>query len=324
MITNLLNIIDRFKNTKLLVVGDVMADEFVWGKVERISPEAPVPVVDVVEETILPGGAANVANNIISLEGQVELVGIVGQDKIGEDLIADLKQKNIGTDGLFTTYERPTTLKTRIIAHSQQVVRVDRENKKEIDAVLTESILDYCGGLISNIDAVIISDYGKGVIIPPLIEGLVSLSREFNRPVVVDPKVGHLDSYKHITVITPNHHEAGILTGKTINDEKSLIEAGQLLLEILGCEAVLITRGEKGMSLFTRGGEITHIPTVAREVYDVTGAGDTVVAVFTLALASGAGFSEAAALANYAAGIVVGEVGTATLTIDKLRKGLSI
>lgn len=317
--TNLLNTIDRFENSRLLVVGDIMADEFVWGHVNRISPEAPVPVVEVVDETILPGGAANVANNIISLEGKVELVGIIGQDRVGEDLMADLKQRKIGIDGVLAVQERPTILKTRIIAHSQQVVRVDRENRKEIDPALTEAILNHCRGLIPNIDAVIISDYGKGVIIPPLIERLVSMSGKFNRPVVVDPKVGHLESYKHITVLTPNHHEAGALAGKPIVDEESLIEVGRLLLNILECQAVLITRGEKGMSLFTRPGEVIHIPTVAREVYDVTGAGDTVVAVFTLALASGAGLLEAATLANYAAGIVVGKVGTATVTVGELR-----
>ncbi|MEW5766315.1 MAG: D-glycero-beta-D-manno-heptose-7-phosphate kinase [bacterium] len=324
MMTNLLNIIDRFENSRLLVVGDIMADEFVWGRVNRISPEAPVPVVEVVDETILPGGAANVANNIISLEGKAELVGVIGQDKIGEDLTADLKQRKIGTEGILAVQERPTIQKTRIIAHSQQVVRVDRENRKEIDPALTETILDYCGGLISDIDAVIISDYGKGVIIPPLIEKLVALSREFDRPVVVDPKIGHLKSYKRISVLTPNHHEAGLLSGKPITDEESLIEVGWFLLNLLECEAVLITRGEKGMSLFPRQGEVTHIPTVAREVYDVTGAGDTVVAVFTLALASGAGLLEAATLANYAAGIVVGKVGTATVTRGELKKELSL
>ena len=319
-----LQIIDKFKGARVLIVGDLIMDHFIWGDVSRISPEAPVPVVDVSSESILLGGSANVVNNIYSLGGNCVVTGIVGDDSDGRYLTKTLSEKKIPTNGIIVDPERPTTIKTRIIAHSQQVVRFDREKRKKIEGTTLESVLEFIKRSVKAVDLIIISDYAKGLISPGLVEEITSLAAESKIPVAVDPKVEHFDYYKDVTVITPNNLEASRSSGVEIADEQSLHLAGEKLLARTGAEALLITRGEHGMSLFEKAGGQAHIPTVAQEVYDVSGAGDTVIGVFGLALASGANFREAAVLANFAAGIVVGKVGTATVTMEELKAAVSI
>lgn len=319
---SLLRCLDRLKKTHLLVIGDIMLDHFIWGKVTRISPEAPVPVVDIHSESIMLGGAANVLNNIISLGGKAGICGVIGHDEMGRRVVHDLREMGVNTEGLVVEEDKPTTIKTRVIAHSQQVVRFDRESKGELNGASEKFILDYAREMKDSLSGMIISDYSKGVVTRKLVNGLVKIARERGIPVAVDPKVGHFDYYKNVTVVTPNNLEASQAAGFEITDEATLAAAGKKLLDRLKCDAVLITRGEQGMSLFERGSQPVHIPTVAKEVYDVTGAGDTVIAVFTLAVAAGAGMREAAVIANHAAGIVVGEVGTATVKPEQLKRAI--
>ncbi len=316
------SIISSFEKAKILVVGDVVLDEFVWGDVSRISPEAPVPIVAVRKETFALGGAANVAANIQSLGGRVFVASVTGDDINARRLKEEFAAKGISIEGLMVDSQRPTTLKTRIIAHSQQVVRVDRELVKDIDREIVQRILKYILSLIEEMDILIISDYSKGVVTPGLLGKIISLARKKGILTIVDPKIKNYLNYKGVNIITPNQSEAAFMTKREIETEEDLFEVGQEILSVLGCIAVLITRGESGMSLFEESGTITHIPTVAHHVYDVTGAGDTVVGVLALALAAGAGVVEASTLANYAAGIVVGEVGTATVTQEELRQAI--
>lgn len=310
--------ISLFKNSSILVVGDLMLDEYIWGKVERISPEAPVPVVEVVHETFIPGGAANVASNIHSLGGKAILVGVIGDDPNGERLKQALQERGIDLTGIFVDPERPTTLKTRVIAHSQQVVRVDRESKRMIQEPMVERIKDYISSSIGKVDLVVVSDYGKGLITKGLLDEVIPLARKTDKKVIVDPHVDHFLMYKNVSIITPNKKEASGLVKRDIHSEDDLIGVGWEIMETLGCDAVIITRGEEGMSLFLKDKESIHIPTMAREVYDVTGAGDTVVGTLALALGCGAKMIDATRLANLAAGIVVGEIGTATVRGEEL------
>lgn len=311
-------IIADFKNRKILVVGDIILDHYIWGKVNRISPEAPVPVVEVTRENFLLGGSANVAHNIVSLGGHAAIVGINGEDIAGEALKTILGQKGVDCSGLFTE-NRPTTVKTRVIAHNQQVVRFDREDSKYVDGRILKGVLSHIHGILQDFDAVIISDYKKGMITEDLVRGILKKAKPKNIFVAVDPKVGHFDFYKGVSLITPNLMEAALGSGVEITDDTSLNRAGKALLKKLSLRAALITRGEQGMSLFEKN-RVTHIPTVARNVYDVTGAGDTVISAFTLASASGADMTDAAIIANHAAGIVVGEVGTAVASPEQLLK----
>lgn len=314
-------ILNDFKKKKILIIGDLILDRYIWGKVSRISPEAPVPVVDVVDENYLLGGASNVAHNIVSLGGQASIVGITGDDRAGEILRNMLKEKGIKCNNIICS-SRPTTVKTRVIAHNQQVVRFDKEERTPIDRKTLKVIVDCIHRELPQHDAVVISDYKKGIISSELVREVVRLSESKNIFIAVDPKIGHFHYYKNVSLITPNLNEASIASGIEIRDEKSLISAGRSLLKKIPCKAVLITRGEQGMSLF-QNNEIIHIPTVARNVYDVTGAGDTVIATFTIAHSAGADMQDAAIIANHAAGIVVGEVGTAVVTQEQLRKSLS-
>lgn len=315
---NIQKIIKDFKNRRILVIGDIILDHYIMGKVNRISPEAPVPVVEVTRENFLLGGAANVANNIVSLGAKAAVVGINGEDIAGEALRRILEQKGVDCGGLFTE-NRPTTVKTRVIAHNQQVVRFDREDSKYVDGRILKGILSHIHGIVNDFDAVIISDYKKGMVTAELVRGILKKTKRKNMFVAVDPKVGHFDFYKGVSLITPNLMEAALGAGMEISDDKSLNKAGQTLLKKLSLQAALITRGEQGMSLFEKN-KVTHIPTVARKVYDVTGAGDTVISAFTLAAVSGASLEDSAVIANHAAGIVVGEVGTAVATPDQLLK----
>jgi rfaE bifunctional protein kinase chain/domain len=300
------------------VVGDVMLDRYYWGKVSRISPEAPVPVVEVERTTVRLGGAANVAANIGALEARAELLGVVGDDPAADVLRAELREAGIPDEGLIGLPGRPTTEKIRVIAHGQQVVRADFETAEPVAESARDSLLEAARAATDRVGAVLLSDYGKGTVTGDLVAGLVDLGRRKNLQLVVDPKEDHFPLYRGVTVLTPNLAEAETCLGSRIRSERDLLEAGPRILERLACGAVLITRGEKGMSLFEAGGEHTEFPAVAREVYDVTGAGDTVAAVLAVGLAAGLGMREATELANHAASLVVAEVGTAKVTRDRL------
>lgn len=316
------SIVDKFKDAKVLVIGDLIMDHFIWGKVKRISPEAPVPVVEVTTESLLLGGSANVVNNIVSLGGKSLITGVVGRDDDGKKLVRALGEKGIPTEGIIADHKRPTTIKTRIIAHSQQVVRFDREKRDKIESESAAKVIGYIKKAVRSADLVVISDYAKGLITEALVSETNELCKKLGKPVAVDPKVEHFDYYKGVTIVTPNNLEASQASGVEIDSETSLHRAGEVLFNKLGCEALLITRGENGMSLFEPGSD-THIPTVAKEVFDVSGAGDTVIATLALALATGASFREAAVLANFAAGVVVGKVGTATLSPSELKEAVN-
>ncbi len=298
-----------------------MIDRYVWGRVKRISPEAPVPVVEVTEENLLLGGAANVANNVLSLGGRVFITGAVGADETGKILINKFREKGLGTDGIILDGSRPTTVKTRVIAHSQQVVRFDREVKSDISRSTLSSILDYVKDCLPEIKGIIISDYCKGLITRTLIRKILEIAGP-DVFIAVDPKIGHFDYYRGASLITPNINEASYGSGIDITDEKSLFAAGRVLLARLQGKAVIITRGDEGMTLFEKSGKVTNIPTCAREIYDVSGAGDTVIAALTLCHAAGASLKDAAVLANHAAGVVVGKIGTAVATRQEIIKSM--
>lgn len=319
-IESLFEILENFNQQKILVIGDLILDKFIWGEVNRISPEAPVPVVKVKKESFAPGGSLNVANNIHSLNGQPYVVGVIGDDLMGNILISKLKEKGIETEGLIIDKQRPTTLKTRIVAHSQQVVRVDYEETEEINDETFDKISSYIKKIIKDVKTIVISDYGKGVITSQLLHSIFELNLEYQKYILVDPKVNHFELYKHATLITPNHYEASTAAKIQINDEKTLLKAGKKLLSELELEALIITRSENGLSLFEKNGDISHIPTVAKEVYDVSGAGDTVIATCALSLVAGSTLKQAAYLSNCAGGIVVGKLGVATLTKDELKQ----
>lgn len=313
-------VVSAFPHKKILVLGDVMLDEYVYGSVSRISPEAPVPVVEVQQSSFMPGGAGNVAVNVASLGGRVCLGGVMGTDEAAGRLKAAFGGMGVELEGLKQDEDRPTTLKTRVVAHNQQVVRMDREAKQPISERTMRELYAYVLDVISSVDAVLVSDYGKGVVTIDLLAHVFALAKNQRKPVIVDPKGRDFSKYWGATVITPNRVEAAMAVQREIIDEDSLVEIGRALLDQGGFSAVLITRGEEGMSLVEGNGETTHIPACAREVYDVTGAGDTVVGTLALCLASGASMVDSARLANLAAGIVVGKLGTATVAPEELQQ----
>jgi rfaE bifunctional protein kinase chain/domain len=316
--------VGRFRAMKVLVFGDVMLDRFVWGSVTRISPEAPVPVVEVCRQTSCPGGAANVAANIASLGGGAFPLAVSGNDADGEELRALFRQLGIHTGGLLTDKGRATSVKTRIIAHHQQVCRTDREDHTPLAPGLQRAALDWFRKNLDRVDAVIISDYAKGLVSPTMLKKILPAARAAGKIVCVDPKLRNLAAYRPATVITPNLLEAERAAGMSIHDDKSLVAAGKKILRQTGIDHLLVTRGEHGMALFDSNTppRVTQIPTLAREVYDVTGAGDTVISTLTLGLASGLSILEAAILSNIAAGIVVGKLGTAAVTPEELLNGI--
>lgn len=323
MHANIAKYVEHFAGARIMVIGDIIVDHFIWGTVSRISPEAPVPVVNVTREEMLLGGGANVLHNIYSLGGKGVLCGIIGDDEMGgrlQDLLADLGASCSG----LVVGKRPTTVKTRVVAHGQQVVRFDREQTGLPSAQTIAALLDFIDKNLVDFDVVVVSDYYKGVISQALMSHLLQRVRELEQetgrriPVVVDPKPDQPSRFRGATIITPNHLEAEKLSGLQITNEQELIQAAEILRDIFSCEAVLITRGEAGMSLLEQGEELVTIPTMAREVFDVTGAGDTVIATLALGLAAGASFVEAATLANVAAGIVVGKIGTATVSSEEI------
>ncbi len=310
--------ISNFANIKVLVVGDLILDEFLWGDVSRVSPEAPVPVVWVKKESFMPGGASNVANNLRSLGASVYLAGVIGSDERGAILKDSLEQKGINTEGILTDDSRPTILKTRVVAQHQQVVRIDKECVDPLSSDVAAGLIKYVEGIVKDMDAVIIEDYGKGVITPALLIKIVPAAKKYGKIISVDPKEENFKFYKGISVITPNNHEASKAVGFEIKDEATLLKAGRVLLQKLGCKIALITLGENGMAVFQKSKPMKQIPTVAQEVFDVSGAGDTVIASYTLSLASGADPIVSAHIANCAAGIVVGKVGIAVVTQKEL------
>lgn len=328
----LLDVISRFEGTEILVIGDLLLDHYIWGRVERISPEAPVVVVRQTAESKRLGGAGNVVHNLTALGAKVSVCGIVGDDDSGRALLSMLEEQGVGIEGVLIDRSRPTTVKTRVIAHAQQVVRVDRETTEPISEIYQESVAAHFQIQLAKTKGVVISDYAKGTICRPLFQRIEKGYREgllgrHNLPVLVDPKAPNFPLYTRATVIKPNRREAQDASGVMIKERQDALQAGHVLLEKWNAEMVLITLGEMGMALVSMdGGEPqvdVEVDTVAREVYDVSGAGDTVSAVFLLALAVQATPSEAAALANAAAGIVVGEVGTVAVKLEELNKAFA-
>lgn len=329
----LLNIVDKFNKAKILVIGDLILDQYIYGSVDRISPEAPVPVVWANKRAYVPGGAANVANNISSFKSQVCLMGVVGNDTHARILSAELKKRKIDTSGIFVEKNRYTTLKTRVIAGHQQVVRVDWEHVDSLKKETQDKLASFISRNINKFDAIIVEDYGKGLLEPALLRSLISEARAAKKIITVDPKEDNFEYYRGVSCITPNRKETqNAIRYLKMKDEKNqfkldadelssvndIKKAGKEILKYLNLESLLITLGENGMWLFEKNKDV-HIPTVAQEVFDVSGAGDTVIAAFTLSLAMGAAKIEAAHIANFAAGIVVGKLGTATTTQEELK-----
>jgi len=311
----------RFAQARLLVVGDLMLDQFIWGRVDRISPEAPVPVVQVTRESFHLGGAANVVHNIQALGGHATACGTIGRDTGGRRLLTELKRIGAGTAGVVTSRGAITVRKTRIVAHNQQVVRFDRESRDHARRAAL-AIGKFLQRHLWDFDAVVLSDFGTGVITPDLLAWLRAARTQRPFRLILDPKKPNFSHYGGVTLATPNVHEAAEAAGIEIHDEAGLLSAGQHLLRQWEAEAILITRGEHGMTLFARDTRVRHFPTAARQVFDVTGAGDTVVAACALALAAGARLDQAALLANHAAGVVVGKVGTASASAQELRQAM--
>jgi D-glycero-beta-D-manno-heptose-7-phosphate kinase len=314
--------LQRFARSRVLVLGDLIVDHYIWGKVHRISPEAPVPVVHVQSESYRLGGAANVYHNILTLGGQAELCGVVGADMDGKQLLRQLRQASAGHAGIIVDAGRPTIKKTRVVAHNQQIVRFDVESGQPISMKVERKILKYLSRRMSEVSCVVISDYAKGLVTRSLVTQVRALADQCHVPVIVDPKVEHMSYYTGVTVVTPNHLEAMQAAGFVPTQRIPIEEIGFALQERLQCETVIVTRGEEGMSGFQHDGRSWTIPAVARQVYDVTGAGDTVVSTLSLAISAGATLPEAAVLANHAAGIVVGLVGTATVSRKQLQESL--
>jgi D-glycero-beta-D-manno-heptose-7-phosphate kinase len=323
-------ILDRFPSQRILVIGDVMLDEFIWGKVSRISPEAPVPVVNVTSESYYPGGAANVARNVREFTSGVSVMGLIGNDARGQQLLDLLRATGIDTAGVLSDASRFTTTKTRVIARNQQVVRVDRERNHPLTTAQTAQVMRHLDALGPQVDAVIVADYGKGFLTQPLADCMCQWAAAHGKILTVDPHPHTSLAWSGATAVKPNRAEAFLAAGLPASDavepvmsDEALLGAGKRLLQKWNAASLLVTLGEQGMLLLERDAPPYHIPTRAKAVFDVSGAGDTAIAVFTLALAAGATPREAAELANCASGLVVAKLGTATVTRDELAAGLS-
>ena len=303
---------------RALVIGDLMLDEYLWGRAERISPEAPVQVVEVVREDLRLGGAGNVVHNLVALGARVTICSVIGADENGTLLRRAFQEKDVDLAGLFEDPARKTSKKTRVIAANQQIVRIDRETRSELSPASAQAILAFLEKRCDDFDVIVVSDYLKGVLTAEVLAAVCTAGRRLGIPVVVDPKGNDYGKYRGATLLTPNRKEAEIASGIAIVDQESLERAAGGLLDCLGLDALLITRSEAGMSLFQKSTAALHIPTVAREVYDVTGAGDTVISVLSLGLACGLPLSEAAWIANVAAGIAVGKLGTSTVSPQEI------
>lgn len=307
-----------FHGKRIAVIGDMMLDGYFWGDVKRISPEAPVPVLEVEEEFFRFGGAANVALNILTLGGIPVPIGVIGYDNYGTIFTSLLKEKNIQDDGIIIDDERPTTTKTRVIANNQHVVRIDKESKVYINGEIEQKIISYFGSVLDELDGIILQDYNKGILTPSLISEIISQSNKKNILITVDPKFDNFFEYKNVTVFKPNRKETESVLGTRIKTNSDISSAGNELLKKLNSEYVLLTLGEGGIAVFEKGGKENRMPTKARKVADVSGAGDTVISTLTLGLAAGADIYEASFLANYAAGVVCGEVGIVPIEKEKL------
>ena len=312
-------ILDAISAQRVLVIGDLMLDRYVWGDTARISPEAPVPVVEAREETMRLGGAANVAHNIQALGGEAMLVAVTGADPAGQEVVRLLRERRISAGWLVADRERRTSTKTRVLARNQQVVRIDREDAHEVSGTVLDALLDRAAAALEKATVCVISDYGKGVITRALLQQVLADAARRGVPVCVDPKETHFFSYRGVAVITPNLAEAGAAVGRRLRDLPSILAAGRYLCHELECGGVLITRGEQGMTLFRPEMAPLHFPAVATEVFDVTGAGDTVISAYALCLAAGADAPEATAVANHAAGLVIREVGTSVTGVEPIR-----
>ncbi|MFP4466250.1 MAG: D-glycero-beta-D-manno-heptose-7-phosphate kinase [Candidatus Goldiibacteriota bacterium] len=312
--------IKKFRDKKILVIGDLMVDEYIWGDVTRISPEAPIPVIHVNREEMKPGGAANVILNLISLGAKVYCAGVVGNDANGRRLKKYFKKHRINSDAVIEDGKRPTTVKTRVIAHNQQVVRIDKEKKIPVSRKIIEKMLAVVEKEIHKADGIVFSDYNKGVITKNVYNTVMSMAGD--RITAADPKPGNMKIFSGVTIISPNKKEAAEAAGIEPEKESDIIRAGKKIKKELGAKAVLITRGEEGMSLF-EDREIFHVHTAAKEVYDVTGAGDTVISAAALMLCAGASFKEAAVAANIAAGISVAEIGVHAVSAEELRRAMN-
>lgn len=315
----LLDIIKQFNKQKVLVVGDIMADKYLWGEVERVSPEAPVPVVHVKEETISPGGAANLANNVAALGATVHLAGLIGDDSAGTQLLEACLDSDISTKAIIVDKNKPTTQKIRVLGQNQQLIRLDYEDTTIISADAAQTLAKKVIELIAEADIVVLSDYQKGTLTKDLVRQIIKTAKDSNKVIIADTKSEDCTFYKGVDLITPNNKEASLMTATTGADQDSIVKMGERLVSELNCN-VLITRASEGMSLFEKNGKVLHFPTQARDVFDVSGAGDTVVAAAALALASSATYEEAALIANKAAAIQVSKLATATVSQKELLK----
>lgn len=318
-----MKILENFSKVKVLVVGDVMIDRYWWGSVSRISPEAPVPVVKLDNLSLVAGGAANVAANIAGLGAEALLVGVIGDDNEAQIFPELLNKSNVKADFLIKVPERQTTIKTRVIAHGQQIVRIDQETKKNLTSSAQQKIWETIQNLLGRIDIIVVSDYAKGVLTNKLLKRLITTAKEGNKLILIDPKGKKFSKYRGATLLTPNQREAFEACGLEENVKDSVDKSGNFLRENLSLEAILITQGEKGMRLFQKNMEMTNLNSLARQVYDVTGAGDTVIATLAVAIASGADFYEASKIANIAAGLVVEQVGTTAISFEMLYRSLT-
>lgn len=320
---NIKELFEKFSKVKVLIVGDVMLDQYWWGSVNRISPEAPVPVVRLERTSAAAGGAANVAANVVGLGAETILVGLIGSDPEAEILSSILDKSSISSEYLIQIANRQTSVKTRIIAHSQQVVRVDNEVAAPISQDEVDKVFDKLHKLIETADVVILSDYAKGLLVENLLARLITTCKESSKKILIDPKGKDYTKYKGATLLTPNQKEATEACGLEESEPNLVEKAGKMLLEVIVADSVLITQGEKGMTLFQQGGSSYRFEALARNVYDVTGAGDTVIATLAVAVGAGLNLYEAANLANIAAGVVVEQIGTTAITVEMLEHALS-
>ncbi len=319
------SLFSRIGTVRCLVVGDLMLDEYLWGKTERISPEAPVQVVDVIREELRLGGAGNVVNNLAAMGAQVMVCSVVGQDDNGQTLLERFENKGVATDGIFRDPQRHTSRKTRVVASHQQIVRIDRESREPLSADMEADLCSWLSRHVPQVDVVLLSDYHKGVLTPRLIETVIASARPASIPVLVDPKGSDYRRYRGATILTPNRKEAEAASGIRVTDLPSLEQAANCIMAAAELPHLLITRSEEGMSLFSRDRQATalHIATVAREVFDVSGAGDTVLAALAAGIAAGLEMADAASLANIAAGIAVGKLGTSTVSPQEIIAALA-
>jgi len=318
------SLFSRIGSIRCLVVGDLMLDEYLWGKTERISPEAPVQVVDVLREELRLGGAGNVVNNLVALGAQVAVCSVVGEDSNGSALLDDFARRTVSAEAVFRDPLRRTSRKTRVVASNQQIVRIDRESREPLSTEMEERVCAWIGSQAERFNVILVSDYLKGVLTPRVLQAIITAASTRNIPVLVDPKGTDFSRYNGATLLTPNRKEAEAASGIAITDSASLEQAANLILERAGLNHLLITRSEEGMSLFSRSAEAVHIPTVAREVFDVSGAGDTVLASLAVGVAAGLGMDQAARLANIAAGIAVGKLGTSTVSPDEIINAVAL